>query len=71
MNVGSRQEGRERGDNVLDAAYNADSIGKAIADRVRHGRFRPSYVYGDGQAGARVAERLAEASLTVEKRITY
>lgn len=71
VNIGTRQVGRQRGKNVIDAEHAVDSIAEAIEDRVAHGRFDSEPIYGNGKAGERIARILAETSLAVEKRITY
>lgn len=71
VNIGSRQRGRERGDNVIDVGYDRDEIVAAIGKQVGRGRLESDLLYGDGRAGERVAEVLATAPLTIEKRITY
>jgi GDP/UDP-N,N'-diacetylbacillosamine 2-epimerase (hydrolysing) len=60
VNVGSRQNERERSDNVIDvpqarAADIADGLDRAL----RLGRRAYKNVYGDGHAGARIVELLA------------
>ncbi len=71
VNIGSRQQGRERGPNVIDVDHDRG----AIVDAVRHhlGNSRPPQdtTYGDGNAGIRIAEAIATRELTVEKRLTY
>lgn len=71
VNIGSRQRGRERGANVVDVGYARSEIGAAIAKQVARGRLDSDHLYGDGFAGERIAEVLATAPLTIEKRITY
>ena len=71
VNVGSRQAGRERGTNVLDCSYDAGAIVDAARHQLTHGPFPRSTLYGDGQAGTRIAERLATEPLRIEKRLTY
>lgn len=66
VNVGSRQEGRERsGRAVLDADETGESIRRTIRQALRR---RPiigrSTVYGDGCAGQRIARLLAGTPLT-------
>ena len=61
VNVGDRQRGRERnGSSIIDAAESISSIrsslGRALRKRPITGR---STVYGDGQAGRRIAALLA------------
>lgn len=62
INVGDRQKGRERGDNVIDVANDADAVGRAL-DRLgaKPTRLAPSSPYGDGKAGPRVAQVLTSA----------
>ncbi len=71
VNIGSRQQGRERGPNVIDTRYDRKEIVDATSVQLAHGPYESDHIYGDGAAGPRIAECLAEAELTVEKRITY
>jgi UDP-hydrolysing UDP-N-acetyl-D-glucosamine 2-epimerase len=71
VNIGSRQDGRERGRNVLDVAHDREAIGEAIREQMRRGRAPSDHLYGDGRAGERIAECLATAELKIEKRLTY
>ena len=41
------------------------------AVEMAHGLFASEPIYGDGKAGARIAEILATCGLSVQKRITY
>jgi UDP-hydrolysing UDP-N-acetyl-D-glucosamine 2-epimerase len=71
VNIGSRQQGRERGGNVIDVGHDRQAITDAIHAHLRRGRAPADRIYGDGRAGARIADCLATAALTVEKRMTY
>jgi UDP-hydrolysing UDP-N-acetyl-D-glucosamine 2-epimerase len=71
VNIGSRQQGRERGANVIDVEHDRRAIAEAIAAHVRRGRPQADHLYGDGGAGNRIADCVATAELTVEKRLTY
>lgn len=64
VNIGSRQAGRERGDNVVDAPHHAAAITTAIRfvlddDDFRRGVAARRNPYGDGQAARRIAASLA------------
>ena len=71
VNIGSRQQGRERGKNVLDVDHDKAAIAGAIRDHMKRGRAASDHLYGDGRAGARIADALASAPLRIEKRLTY
>jgi UDP-hydrolysing UDP-N-acetyl-D-glucosamine 2-epimerase len=71
VNIGSRQSGRERGSNVLDTGYDRIEIEQAIRRHLSNGRYQKDILYGDGNAGGRIAELLNEVPLQIEKRLTY
>lgn len=71
VNVGTRQKRRERGTNVVDVGYNAHDILEAIYSQLGVGRFPSDPLYGDGQAGRRIADVLSTASFSPEKQLTY
>ena len=71
VNVGSRQQGRERGANVIDVGHDRVAIAGAIRAHLSRGKAARDHLYGDGRAAARIADCLATAPLTVEKRLTY
>lgn len=63
VNIGLRQNLRERNANVTDCAADAGEIEAAVARALRHGRYPRENVYGDGSAGPRVADLLATVPL--------
>lgn len=71
VNIGDRQSGRERGPNVIDVGHDAAAIAAAVAAQLAHGPYPTSSLYGDGHAGARMAELLKTIAPTVEKRLTF
>lgn len=72
VNIGTRQQGRDRGPNVLDVPYDHEAIADAVRAHLSNGaRYEPSTLYGDGHAGERIAALLAALPLTVEKRLAY
>jgi UDP-hydrolysing UDP-N-acetyl-D-glucosamine 2-epimerase len=71
VNIGSRQDGRERGPNVVDVAHDRRAIVDAIRRQIAHGPYPPTNMYGDGNAGGRIADVLARTPLHVQKRIQY
>jgi UDP-hydrolysing UDP-N-acetyl-D-glucosamine 2-epimerase len=71
VNIGTRQDGRERAPNVIDVGHDRAAIVAAIRRQLAHGRYTPAHLYGDGHAGVRIADVLARTSLSVQKRIQY
>ena len=79
INIGSRQRGRLRGQNVIDVGYNQREILAAIERCLKDESFRRQVraavnPYGAGNAGARIADVLATIDLNpalVQKKMTY
>jgi len=72
VNIGSRQNSRERGLNVVDVECNKHDILKVIQKQKAHKRYPIQHVYGDGTAGKQFADICARITLpSVQKRITY
>lgn len=71
VNIGSRQSGRDRGQNVLDAKTNRQEITEAIKKQTSNGRYPCDPIYGTGKAGERIAQCLREIPLSTGKRLTY
>ena len=70
VNIGSRQNGRDRGKNVVDVDYSSAAIRTAIEAAWDAARPPQDLLYGDGSAGRQIAEILAKAPLTIEKTLT-
>lgn len=79
VNIGSRQQGRLRADNVIDTTYKMDEILAAIHRSVGDETFRHrcrtcKNPYGAGNAGPKIAEALATMpidSRLLQKKMTY
>ena len=71
VNIGNRQQGREHGDNVTHVGHDAAAIAAAIAAQIDHGPYDAVELFGDGQAGLRIAEILASAEISIQKRLAY
>lgn len=72
VNIGTRQNGRERGKNVIDVGYNKDEIKKAILDCIQHGKYPPEYIYGEGNTSQKIVKILSTINLEniIQKKIT-
>lgn len=55
INIGSRQQGRERAGNVVDVSHDRRQITQALLTQINREHFKPSTLYGDGSAGERIA----------------
>lgn len=64
VNIGSRQDGRERSGNVADVAWDAEAIATETRRAIDAGRWSGDNVYGDGRASERIVEALATVDLT-------
>lgn len=71
VNIGSRQAGRERAENVLDVEYNSSEIIKAIEFQLKHGHYKKSSIFGDGNAGKKIVEILSKLDFKIQKQISY
>jgi UDP-hydrolysing UDP-N-acetyl-D-glucosamine 2-epimerase len=60
VDIGPRQAGRERANNVINAGgESSDHIASAIQSALKIERAQISHPYGDGSAGGRIAEKLS------------
>ncbi len=71
VNIGSRQMGRDRGANVVDVEHDRVAISNAILSQASRGRLASDPLYGDGNAGPRIAAALARIEPRIEKRLNY
>ncbi len=71
INIGSRQNRRDRGENVVDVTYDENEIIDAITGVLAKNNRTRSNVYGDGGAGNKIAQLLQDLPLLFHKTITY
>jgi UDP-hydrolysing UDP-N-acetyl-D-glucosamine 2-epimerase len=71
INIGSRQNRRDRGGNSVDVDYSQEQIEAAIDAAIEKGRTHSSSIYGEGKAGVQIANLLAELPLQFHKTIVY
>lgn len=71
INIGSRQNKRERGNNVIDVMYNSSEIYEAYKTLSQNTKPQESLVYGGGDAGKKIADLLATQPLMFHKTIYY
>ena len=72
VDIGLRQQGRERGKNVLNVGYDRDAIQQTTAKQISRGRYPVEMIYGDGTAGEKICEVLTAFNFNgIQKRLTY
>ncbi|MDA0786391.1 MAG: UDP-N-acetylglucosamine 2-epimerase [Proteobacteria bacterium] len=71
VNIGTRQGGREHAANVRHADYDPDAIERLAREQMDHGRYESSHMFGDGHAGKRIANLLADSEIIIQKRLAY
>ncbi len=71
VTIGTRQFGRECGENVIHVNYQRAEIEKAISFQLDHGRYSADPLYGDGHADEKIADILATASFNINKKLCY
>lgn len=79
VNIGSRQKGRLRSNNVIDVDYNRDQILTAIETCIYDKKFREKCSkcenpYGVGDAGRKIVQVLSKISIDknlIQKKITF
>jgi UDP-hydrolysing UDP-N-acetyl-D-glucosamine 2-epimerase len=71
VNIGTRQNRRQRASNVVDVNYHKDEIKKAIVERMHSDTITLENIYGSGNSGIQIATVLASVPLTFHKTIVY
>jgi UDP-hydrolysing UDP-N-acetyl-D-glucosamine 2-epimerase len=70
VNIGTRQSDRERANNVIDTNYDRTEIFEAISSHL-NGRVEQSLIYGNGDAGEKIADIISKVKLSYTKKINY
>lgn len=68
VNIGTRQNDRARGKNVLDTDYKYKEIKNAIETQIKHGKYISENIYGDGNAGKQIVEVLEDIDVKIQKK---
>lgn len=71
VTVGTRQSGRERGENVIEVSNNRQEILESIKRQIEHGHYPPDFIYGDGTAGEKIVDVLRNVRVNPQKQINY
>lgn len=68
VNIGSRQQGRARGEYVMDVGYDTEAIQRAIEKQIAHGPYQQSLIYYKPQTSKIIRHVLKTAPLYSQKR---
>lgn len=71
VNIGTRQNKRTQGKNVIDVGYSSNEIMNGIKDRLDCDIFKSEYIYGDGYAGEKIANIINYSNPPIQKTITF
>lgn len=71
VNIGTRQNGRERGHNVIDVDYDCNQIVEAVRSQVKHGHYEQNFLFGDGYASRKICDVLRSCRIESQKKISY
>lgn len=71
VNIGSRQNRRQKASSVVECDYKKTSIINAINTQIEHPYYESEFIYGDGLSGQKIADTLAKIDLLSHKTITY
>jgi UDP-N-acetylglucosamine 2-epimerase len=71
VTIGTRQQNRETGRNVIEVPNDRAAIRDAIRVQLDSGRYERDKVFGDGTAGLKIADALAGETPPVQKVLTY
>ena len=72
VNIGSRQENRERSNNVIDVGYDRSEIEQALLKQLqKKSKYKTVKLYGDGTAGKKMVKILEKINLSNKKKLNY
>ena len=71
VNIGNRQEGREKLDNVIDVKCDHKKIFSAIKLQLKKKKYKRSFNYGNGKSSKKIATILGKSKITLQKKIMY
>ncbi len=72
VNIGSRQNGRERSKNVIDTDYSIESIKSGIKKQLNHGKYKSDSTYGNGNSAIKIVNFLIKLKkIKTQKKILF
>lgn len=71
VNIGTRQNRRVRGINVKDVDFDETKLLEVINLQLKSDNLKQEEIYGNGNAGIKIAEVISKAKLEIKKVISY
>ena len=71
VNIGTRQQGREHGKNVLTVPYERNAIREAILGQMKQRKYPRETIYGDGTASKKIVSAIKNTNVSVQKKLHY
>ncbi len=72
VNIGSRQNGREKAKNVLNAKHNNYDIINKIKFQLKKAKYKSSSLYGKGNAGKKILNKILNYKIkNTQKKLNY
>jgi UDP-hydrolysing UDP-N-acetyl-D-glucosamine 2-epimerase len=72
VNIGTRQNSRLAGSNVINVGYDERKIFSAIKKQISKKKFKSSKIYGDGSAAKKIVSILKKIkNINIQKKISY
>jgi len=71
VNIGTRQQGRGHGINVINTGNSESEIEAAINKQLEHGHYESDPIYGDGNASAKIVNTLKTVQVDPQKKLWY
>ncbi len=69
VNIGLRQNGREKGKNVKNVDHSSKKIIEKIKLQIKNGKYKKSFIYGKGNTGKRILNKLLKYEITSTQKI--
>ena len=72
VNIGNRQNGREKAQNVLQCDHKSDLIIKSIKYQIKKRKYKKSYLYGNGSSGNKIVNIILNTKIkNTQKKLFY
>ena len=71
VNVGSRQNMRLKGENLVDVEPDRKEIVEAIRKQIEHGHYDSEFLYGSGGSGEKIAQMLSKITIESTQKVNH